>query len=161
MIIIIMGVSGSGKTTAGRMLAENLGWPFYEGDDFHPQANVEKMTGGMPLTDADRKPWLDRLSRLFAELERQKKSAVVSCSALKDSYRQRLRKAVENLQFVFLKGDYELIQKRLKERKGHYMGADLLRSQFETLDEPKEATVVSAASDPEVIVEEVKRTLGL
>jgi gluconokinase len=161
VVIIMMGVSGSGKTTTGRTLAENLGWPFYEGDDFHPEANVEKMTRGIALTDTDRKEWLDRLSHLLAELERQRKSAVVSCSALKESYRQRLSKAGENLRFVFLKGDYELLEKRLRERKGHYMGAGLLRSQFQTLEEPKEAIVVNVASDPQAIVAAVKRGLGL
>jgi gluconokinase len=161
VVIIMMGVSGSGKTTTGRTLAKNLGWPFYEGDDFHSEANVEKMTRGIALTDTDRKEWLDRLSHLLTELERQRKSAVISCSALKESYRQRLSKAGENLRFVFLKGDYELLEKRLMERKGHYMGAGLLRSQFQTLEEPKEAIVVNAASDPRAIVAEVKRRLEL
>jgi len=161
VVIIMMGVSGSGKTTTGRTLAENLGWPFYEGDDFHPEANVEKMTRGIALTDTDRKEWLDRLSHLLAELKRQRKSAVVSCSALKESYRQRLSKAGENPRFVFLKGDHELLEKRIRERKGHYMGAGLLMSQFQTLEEPEEAIVVNAAWAPQAIVAEVKRRLGL
>lgn len=161
MVIVIMGVSGSGKTTVGRLLAADLDWPFYEGDDFHPQSNVDKMSQGIALTDEDREPWLARLARLIAELCEDQKSAVLACSALKESYRERLRQPGENVCFVYLQGDYSLLEKRLRNREGHYMGADLLRSQLEALEEPARAVVVSAALDPPVMVKVVEKELDL
>jgi gluconokinase len=161
MIIILMGVSGAGKTTVGQLLAADLGWPFYEGDDFHPSANVEKMRQGIALADEDRDPWLARLQCLIRELLRKDQSAVVTCSALKQSYRDRLRDGVQDVCFVYLKGDYDLIRQRLQERQRHFMKANLLASQFETLEEPTDVLTVDVAHQPEDIVQHIKRKLGL
>lgn len=160
MIIILMGVSGAGKTTIGRLLAQELGWPFYEGDDFHPQANVDKMRRGIPLTDADRDPWLAALERQIRALVRAGRSAVIACSALKQAYRDRL-KATSDVRFVYLKGDYRLIRERLEKRRGHYMAASLLASQFETLEEPEGAPVINVTLPPHIIVNQIRRELQL
>lgn len=162
MIIVVMGVSGSGKTTVGRLLAEELGWPFYEGDDYHPPANIQKMTRGGTLTDEDRASWLDMLSQLIRELDGEGRSAVVACSALKQSYRDVLAgRWGTDVRFVYLKGTSYLIRKRLEERRGHYMKAGLLESQFDILEEPAQSVVADITASPEVIVNRVKRALGL
>jgi len=139
-----MGVSGAGKSTLGAAVAAELGWPFYDGDDFHPAENVAKMAAGKPLTDVDRRPWLDRLHDLIGEHLARGQSAVVACSALKKAYRDRLRAGNEGLVFVYLRGDRERIGRRLADRRGHYMPADLLASQLADLEEPgpEEALVV-------------------
>ena len=160
MVIIVMGVSGCGKTTVGKLLAERLGLPFYDADDFHPIENVEKMKSGEPLNDADRHPWLASLSW---EIEKWNmgSGAVLACSALKENYRSILRpKDTEEVHFVYLKGTEELIHNRLKNRKDHYMPPDLLRSQFEALEEPDDALVVSIEKSPEEIVDEIVGGLG-
>ena len=145
MIIILMGVSGSGKTTVGKRLAGRLDWPFYDGDDFHPQANIDKMARGEPLTDADRWPWLDAIHAHMVDLIEQGQSAVIAASALKRVYRERLRGALfDAIQFVYLKGSYDLIHRRMTDRPDHFFDADLLRSQFNALQEP--------ASDAALIV---------
>lgn len=134
-VIVVMGVSGSGKTTVGRMLASELDWPFYEGDDFHPAQNVQKMRAGRCLDDADRAPWLAALERLITDLTAAGRSAVVSCSALKQRYREQL--AVDDrVRFVYLKAESELLRQRLEARAKHFMPADLLDSQFDALEEP-------------------------
>jgi gluconokinase len=162
VIIIVMGVSGSGKTTVGRLLAGELGWPFYEGDDYHPPANIQKMSHGMALTDDDRSGWLDMLSRLIRELEGEGRSAVVACSALKQEYRDVLAgRGITDVRFVYLKGTRDLIRKRVEERRGHYMKADLLESQFDILEEPARSVVVDISESPGLIVNRVKRALGL
>lgn len=162
MIIVVMGVSGSGKTTVGRLLAEELGWPFYEGDDYHPPANIQKMTRGGTLTDEDRASWLDMLSQLIRELDGEGRSAVVACSALKQSYRDVLAgRWGTDVRFVYLKGTRDLIRKRMEERRGHYMKAGLLESQFDILEEPAQSVVADITASPEVIVNRVKRALGL
>lgn len=136
IVAVFMGVSGSGKSTLGAAVAAELGWSFYDGDDFHPAANVAKMAAGIPLTDADRRPWLARLHDLIADHLAQGEPAVVACSALKKSYRDQLRAGNERLVFVYLRGDRERIARRLAKRRGHYMPADLLDSQFADLEAP-------------------------
>jgi gluconokinase len=160
MIVIIMGTTGSGKTTIGTLLAKHLGWEFVDADDFHPPANVEKMKHGIPLTDADREPWLRALHDKIVEWIAEARSVVLACSALKKSYRDELR-ASPDVKFVYLKGSYELFSQRLLARKGHFAKQDLLASQFATLEEPADAISVDTAPAPEQIVEEVRRQLGL
>jgi len=158
MIVIVMGTTGSGKTTIGSLLAKRLGWEFADGDDFHLPANVEKMKHGIPLTDADREPWLKALHDKIAEWNTEKGNVVLACSALKQSYRDELR-ASPDVKFVYLKGSYELFSQRVLARKGHFAKQDLLASQFATLEEPTDAITVDAASPPEQIVSEVRRQL--
>src|SRR5581483_9963196 len=152
MVILLMGVSGSGKTTVGQLLAGRLGWTFYDGDDFHPPANVEKMRQGIPLTDDDRDSWLTALEQLIETTLHQRRSAVLACSALKQRYRHRLRHDSEEVHFVYLKGDYDLIRQRLDTRQGHFMPANLLRSQFATLEEPQDVLAIDVGQSPEAIV---------
>jgi gluconokinase len=138
-----MGVSGAGKTTIGRSLAGELGWPFLDGDDFHPPQSVAKMAAGVALDDADRWPWLDSLNQQL----KQQESAVLACSALKESYRQRLTRGVGQFRFVYLHGSFELIAARLAQRRHRYMPAALLRSQFEALEPPAQAIAVDVAGE--------------
>lgn len=154
-IIFIMGVSGSGKTTIGQLLAKEKGVPFFDADDFHPIANVKKMKAGNPLNDEDRAPWLDRLNEL-AQTELKKKGAVITCSALKASYRVRLEEGLPNPpQWVFLNGKFETILKRINQRAGHYMPASLLQSQFDALELPKDAFSVDIEQTPEEIIYQI------
>ncbi len=154
-IIFIMGVSGSGKTTIGQLLAKEKGIPFFDADDFHPIANVEKMKAGNPLNDEDRAPWLDRLNELAKE-EVQKKGAVITCSALKAKYRERLAKGLTNPpKWVFLDGKFETILNRINQRAGHYMPASLLQSQFDALELPKNAFSVDVEQTPEEIIYQI------
>jgi gluconokinase len=134
VIVIVFGVSGAGKTTIGKLLAEELSWQFYEADDFHPDANIEKMRRGRPLTDEDRWPWLERLREQITRSLAAKDNAVLACSALKHTYRERLRVS-DDVKFVFLRGDYALIENQLRCRRGHFMNPALLRSQFADLEE--------------------------
>jgi gluconokinase len=159
MVIVIIGVSGSGKTTIGRLLARNLGWHFLEGDDFHSEASVAKMRAGIPLEDADRWPWLAALREQIVSILNRREHAVLACSALKRAYRDILR--LEGVQFVYPKGDYELIHERLKNRKGHFFDERLLVSQFDTLEEPQRALVVDTARAPEAIATEIVQRLNL
>jgi len=161
MVILLMGVSGSGKSTIGKLLAERLGFAFHDADDFHPAANVEKMRGGEPLTDADRDAWLETLARLVDRLVRDRQDAVLACSALKEGYRARLRDGYRDVLVVYLRGDPELIRSRLQDRKGHFMKASLLDSQLATLEEPRDALVVDVAAAPATIVERIRSALGL
>jgi gluconokinase len=158
MIIILMGVTGSGKTTVGRLLAEDLGWTYADADDFHSELNIEKMKGGVPLNDADRKPWLESLRELVRDCLIRHEDAVLACSALKESYREFLL-LNEQVKLVYLKGDYPVIQERLAQRRGHYMDATLLDSQFETLEEPSECLRVDASSDPHAIISVIRNGL--
>lgn len=161
MIILLMGVSGSGKTTVGRLLAQQLGWKYYEADDYHSSANVEKMRSGVPLDDADRRPWLEALRELIRECLKRDESAVLACSALKESYRQFLL-VDERVVLVYLKGGYEIIQRRLGQRRGHYMNPNLLGSQFGALEEPADAAAhVDVSSGPAEIVKEIRSRLAL
>jgi gluconokinase len=134
--LVVMGVSGSGKTTVAELLAKKLGWPFVEGDRLHPPANVDKMRQGIPLTDADRAPWLDRIGEELKAWAAEGRSGVMTCSALKRAYRDRIRSARGDVRFVYLKGSQQLIEARVAARHHEYMPASLLRSQFDTLEEP-------------------------
>ena len=148
--VVVMGVSGTGKSTVGAALADALGIPFVEGDDLHPAANVAKMAAGIPLTDADRAPWLDAVA---AALE---SPVVVACSALKRRYRDRLREAAPGLALVYLHGTAELLAARMEGREGHFMPTALLQSQLDTLEEPapdEDAIPVDVALRPDEIVE--------
>src|SRR5262249_1152225 len=160
MIIILMGVSGSGKTTIGARLAQALGWPFYDGDQFHPPANVAKMQQGMPLTDEDRWPWLDALRAHIETCIQQGVSAVLACSALKRAYRAHLVIDEARVKLVYLKGDYDLIHSRLAQRRGHFMPPRLLASQFAALEEPEQGVVVDIVYPPEMIVALIRQQLG-
>ena len=159
MIIILMGVSGSGKTTIGERLAQALGWPFYDGDQFHPPANVAKMQQGMPLTDEDRWPWLHALRTHIETWVQQGMSAVLACSALKQAYREYLIIDEAEVKLVYLKGDYDLIQERLAQRRGHFMPPGLLASQFAALEEPEQGVVVDIVHPPETIVALIRAQL--
>jgi gluconokinase len=159
MIVVVMGTTGSGKTTVGSLLAKRLGCEFVDADDFHPPANVEKMKHGIPLTDADREPWLKALHDKIVEWIAEGRNVVLACSALKQSYRDELHGS-SDVKFVYLKGSYELFSQRVRARKGHFAKADLLSSQFATLEEPTDAITVDAALLPEQIVAEVRRQLG-
>ena len=136
MIVVVMGVCGCGKTTVGRLLAALLDAAFIEGDELHPDSNRDKMAAGVPLTDDDREPWLDRIAATAMEQSKSAPCVVVTCSALKRSYRDRLRKADQNLLLVHLTGSRPLLQARMKQRQGHFMPADLLDSQLATLQNP-------------------------
>lgn len=159
MVIILMGVSGSGKTTIGQLLAQELEWPFYDGDDFHPQANIDKMHQGISLTDEDRVPWLSALQTLIQDCLRAGASAVVACSALKRAYRDQLQAGTTGIQFVHLKGTFNLIHQRLQQRHGHFMDTNLLQSQFATLEESDDMRTVDVAHSPQVIVQQIRQAL--
>jgi gluconokinase len=146
VIIVVMGVSGSGKTKIGRTLAASLDWPFYDADDLHPPENVAKMSAGIPLTDDDRWPWLDRIVEELTRAGADGGNAVLACSALRQVYRDRLARAGD-VHFVYLKGDLETIAARLAARSHKYMPASLLPSQFATLEEPTDALVIDIRAD--------------
>ncbi len=162
MVVIFMGVSGSGKSTLGRRFADETGATFYEGDDFHPPANVEKMHRGEPLTDADRQGWLESLGEIVARSLKQDEFAVVTCSALKASYREKLNSAGDaRVHFVFITASKALLEERLSHRTGHFMPATLLDSQLATLEVPKEALTISAEDEVEKNVGKVCEALGV
>jgi len=160
MIVIIMGVSGSGKTTVGSLLADKLGWAFFDADDFHSEANRQKMGHGIPLTDSDRASWLAVLRELIREKLAAGTPIILACSALKESHRAAL-KVNDEVIFVHLKGEYAEIKFRLKSRKGHYMPVELLASQFESLEEPDNALVVDIKQTVKEIVENICKGLAL
>jgi gluconokinase len=161
MIIIVMGVSGSGKTTIGKLLADLLQWEFSDADAFHSPENVEKMRCGIPLSEADRIPWLQDLQTAIKHWLQENKNVVLACSALKDSYRQFLVLDCERIKLVYLKGSYELIQKRLQERSNHYMSEKLLNSQFNTLEEPLNILSMDVAQPPQIIVQNIRTALEI
>jgi len=156
-----MGVAGSGKTTVGRLLADELGWKFYDADDYHPPANVAKMSRGVPLTDDDRRPWLEILRDLVRDSRARGENAVIACSALKDSYRRQLLPADEQTRLFYLKSDYDTVKQRMANRRGHYMKPELLDSQFAALEEPARVSHLDASRPPDEIVEELRRRLGV
>lgn len=162
-MVIIFGVSGSGKTTLGKLLAHELRWRFYEADDFHSQANIEKLRCGVPLMDEDRLPWLEKLRELIKRCVESHENAVLACSALKRAYRERLSVSTE-VKFVFLRGNYALIAKQLGRRHGHFMNPTLLRSQFADLEEPQSdegVLTIELGRTPHELVEEIKIRLHL
>jgi gluconokinase len=161
MVVIVMGVAGSGKTTVGRRLAEALGWSYCEGDDLHPPANLQKMAAGLPLTDADRLPWLLELRRRIEHFLGAGENAVTACSALKASYREILAGGLEGVRFVHLTGSPALIRERLAHRTGHFMKAAMLDSQLAALEPPEGAVEVDVAGSPEAIVEVIRGRLGV
>ncbi|WP_344621073.1 gluconokinase [Dactylosporangium salmoneum] len=157
-VFVVMGVAGTGKTTVGAMLAGRLGWPYAEADDFHPAANVDKMAAGIPLTDADRVPWLAAIGRWIDERGAAGEPGVVSCSGLRRAYRDLLRQGRPQVRIVFLEGSRELIARRLAARHGHFMRVEMLDSQFAALEPPEPgegATVVSVEPSPAEIVETI------
>jgi gluconokinase len=160
MNLLLMGVTASGKTTVGKLLAKRLGWAFHDGDDYHPAANVEKMSRGIPLTDEDREPWLDALNTVMRKHEQEGTSAIVASSALKQSYRDRLARGITPPVIVFLKGEPEVLQARLDARKDHFMPPTMLPSQLAALEEPAGAVVVDAGLSPETIAGLIIDRLG-
>ena len=163
MIVIVFGVSGAGKTTIGKVLRQEVGWHFYEADDFHSRANIDKMRRRIPLTDEDRWPWLESLRQLIKRSLEAGENAVLACSALKRAYRERLRVS-DQVKFVFLHGEYALLEKQLRQRRGHFMNPELLRSQFADLEEPKpdeDVITVELGRSPQELVEEIKAKLHL
>ncbi len=161
MIVVVMGVSGSGKSTIGKLLAASLNWEFSDADDFHSVANIEKMSQGIPLNDADRMPWLEKLRSTISQWLLEDTNVVLACSALKSSYRQILWQDSERMQLVYIKSSFELLQKRLQQRQNHFMAFTLLKSQFETLEEPKNAIIVEAHQPAIVSVQQIRENLKL
>ncbi len=158
-VIYIMGVSGSGKTTIGKILSQKTGYPFYDADDFHSLENKSKMNAGIPLTDEDRWPWLDSINHFVVEANK-KKSVILVCSALKKSYRKRLSEMIEdNSRWFFLDGDFNTILDRLNNRGDHYMPASLLQSQFDALEIPQNATRIDVRKAPDEIIKTILATL--
>lgn len=155
-----MGVSGVGKTTVGRLLADRLGWEYLDADDFHSPANKEKMARGEPLTDADRAPWLDALALALRSRLDSGAGAVLACSALKRAYRRQLGVGPE-VRFVYLRADAETLRRRLEERKGHYFQPGLLASQLEALEEPSDAVAIDALAPPEAVASQITSALGI
>ncbi len=151
MILIIMGVSGCGKTTIGKMLSAKLNWKYFEGDEYHPQENIEKMKNGIPLNDSDRKPWLLKLQYIINDALSKKVNIIITCSSLKESYRKILKVSNE-VRFIYLKGSYSLIEKRMNERKDHFMKPGMLKSQFDALEEPTDAIIVDIDNSSENIL---------
>ena len=162
-VVIIMGVSGSGKSTVGAMLAARLHWRFEDGDWFHPAANIEKMHKGIPLTDEDRWPWLGAIADWIDQLRRRGGHGVIACSALKRAYRDKIRAGRSQVTFVFLEGSKSLIADRLAHRHGHFMPPSLLDSQFEALEQPdpdEPVITVDIAKSPEAQVQDIEQALG-
>jgi len=161
MVVVLMGVTGSGKTTVGKGLATDLGWKFYDADDYHPPKNIEKMRLGIALTDEDRKPWLQTLARLIDDARDRGENIVLACSALKHAYQEYLRHHLDVVRYVCLCGPPDVIQKRFASRTGHFMNPVLLPSQFEILEPPEDAINVDVTGSPEEIAGEIRRRLGL
>jgi gluconokinase len=160
MVLIVMGVVGAGKTTIGRLLAEQLGWEFADADDFHPRSNVEKIRHGIPLDDEDRRPWLAALGAAIGHWIKEGRNAVLACSALKRSYRRELASGPQ-VKFVYLKANAELIAERLRSRHGHFADEQILASQLADLEEPQAAATVDIRATPQQIVAEIQKQLGL
>ena len=160
MILLVIGVTGSGKTTVGKLLAQRLGWLFLDADAFHPAENIEKMKHGVPLTDEDREPWLDAIHAELLACVAKKQDALLACSALKQSYRETLAAGVD-LRICYLHGTYREIAARLQSRTGHFAGEGILAGQFADLEEPRDALVLRVSETPEEIVADVLRNTKL
>lgn len=161
MIILIMGVSGSGKTTIGKLLASDLEWKFKDADEFHSPANVKKMREGIPLSDGDRHVWLQALRQVIDQALQTNINLILACSALKASYRQVLGEPSDQVKFVYLNGSFELIEQRLEKRLGHYMKSNLLTSQFNDLEEPNDALKIEIDQPPSAIAQQIKNCFHL
>lgn len=161
MVIVVMGVSGSGKTTVGRLLAQELAWPFADADEFHPPANIAKMTAGHPLTDVDRAPWLAAIRAHIDAWLAQGKCGVVTCSALKESYRQQLAGGREAVKLVYLHGSRTLLLQRMEHRTDHFMKAAMLDSQLAALEPPRNALTLEITAAPAELVREIRRQFGI
>lgn len=155
LFYIVMGVSGSGKSTVGKLLSDRLGCAFYDGDDFHPLENIAKMNQGIPLTDRDRLPWLKILRRLIEKTLETEAQGVLACSALKQQYRLILQAQDPRVVFIYLQGDYDCLRSRIEKRQGHFMSVDLLASQLTILEEPENALIVDVSLSTEKIVQQV------
>jgi len=155
-----MGPAGAGKTTVGELLAAQLQWDFADADNFHPPANIEKMSRGIPLHDEDRMPWLHSLRDAMLQWDAQRKNVVLACSALKRSYRELLL-INSSVKLVYLKGTFGLFRDRLRARKGHYAGEQILAGQFADLEEPEDALTIEAGQSPDQIVAEIRKQLFL
>ena len=161
MIVIVMGVSGSGKTTIGSLLARDLGWPFVDADDLHSPENIQRMAAGRPLSDADRQPWLARLGALIARHLFRREDLVLACSALKEAHRRQLAGSSPEVRFVHLKGDRGLIGQRLRQRSGHFAKEALVASQYAALEEPRDAVTINIDERPELQVQHIRDALRL
>lgn len=159
-IILLMGVAGSGKTTVGRLLASELEWPYFEADDFHPAINKEKMSQSIPLNDADRAPWLAAIRAQIDKCLATGQSAVFTCSALKEKYRQILMGNIPAVKLVYLAADLATIQTRVSQREAHFMKADMVQSQFAALEVPADALTLDTRNSPESIVAKIKQALN-
>jgi len=160
MVILLMGTTGAGKSTVGKLLAARLGWAFLDADDFHPPENIEKMKRGIPLTDADRLPWLEKIHAELVRLSSAGENAVLACSALKQSYRDRLSAGIE-MRIVYLRGSYEEMRRHIEHRHGHFAGESILAGQFADLEEPKDALVLDVSRTPDELAAEVIARLCL
>ena len=154
-IVIVTGVSGSGKTTVGRALAARLGWRFCDADDLHSAANVERIQRNVPLGDDDRAPWLNRVRDVIEQARAQRAGTVIACSALKERYRRALADGIEGIRFIFLTGDPELLRTRLEHREGHFAGPGLLDSQLDELEPPRDALTLDVSQPVEALVERI------
>jgi len=161
MVLILVGPMGSGKTAIGKLLAEKLGWAFYDADDSHPKENVEKMRAGIALTDKDRRLWLEKLRGYIQCWLEEKQNTILACSALKQAYRDILGVDQITVKTVYLKGSYSLLRKRIEERQHPYMDKKLLRSQLDALEEPEDGLRVDISPTPETIVGTIIQNLKL
>lgn len=161
MVVVIMGVSGSGKSTVGKLLAERVGWAFRDGDEFHPEANVAKMRSGTPLNDDDRRPWLLAIQKFMRQCHADGQSTVVACSALKATYRDLLLRGEPWVRFAHLRGNRELLVGRMSARSGHFMPTTLLDSQLATLESPTDALILDISFSPEQLVGQIITAFGL
>lgn len=157
MIIVVMGVTASGKTTVGQLLAQELGWFFYDADDFHPQANIDKMKAATPLTDEDRQPWLEILNDLLLDTVQHNEHCVLACSALKEDYRELLSNGINDLFFVHLIADIEVLKKRAKTRTHPFMSPELVESQLALLEDPPDALTLDTKETPAQLVASIRK----
>jgi gluconokinase len=160
MVILLMGTTGAGKTTVGKLLASRLRWTFLDADDFHPPANIEKMKHGIPLTDADRFPWLEKIHAELLRFAKSREDVVLACSALKQSYRDQLSVELD-IRIVYLRGTYEVMRRHIESRHGHFAGEAILAGQFADLEEPKNALILDVSHFPEEQVAQLIAKLNL